>query len=318
MALAEDYSLFFSSDVHGSEKCWMKFVNAAKFYGARALIMGGDITGKALVPIVRDGKGRYTMEFLGRRSRLTDDALPEAEKRVRFNGFYPYICDPDEVARMESNPAHLDHVFKTLMSEQLARWLAIAQERLEPLGVQCFVMPGNDDDFFIDGALNGSPYVTNPDLKVVPLGPYQMLSCSWAPTTPWDSPRECSDDALLAKLRPLAEQLQPGVPAIFNLHSPPYRTGLDEAPELRPDLSVVTVGGQPRMIPVGSHAVRTLIEEYQPLLALHGHIHESRGVTKIGLTTCVNPGSTYGEGVLDGCLVSLHGDTVRHAQIVRG
>ena len=139
-----------------------------------------------------------------------------------------------------------------------------------------------------------------------------------APTTPWDSPRECSDDALLAKLRPLAEQLQPGVPAIFNLHSPPYRTGLDEAPELRPDLSVVTVGGQPRMIPVGSHAVRTLIEEYQPLLALHGHIHESRGVTKIGLTTCVNPGSTYGEGVLDGCLVSLHGYTVRHAQIVRG
>ena len=42
--MEQDYTIFFSSDVHGSEKCWMKFVNAAKFYGAQALVMGGDIT----------------------------------------------------------------------------------------------------------------------------------------------------------------------------------------------------------------------------------------------------------------------------------
>jgi Icc-related predicted phosphoesterase len=123
---------------------------------------------------------------------------------------------------------------------------------------------------------------------------------------------------LLAKLRSLAAQLEPDVPAIFNLHSPPYHTGIDEAPELRPDFSVVTVGGQPKMIPVGSHAVRTLIEEVQPLVALHGHIHESRGVATIGRTTCINPGSTYGEGVLDGCLVTLRGAAVRSTQLVRG
>jgi len=153
---------------------------------------------------------------------------------------------------------------------------------------------------------------------VVPIGPYQMLSCSWAPTTPWNSPRECSEEELLAKLRPLVAQVQPGVPLIFNLHSPPYRTGIDEAPELRPDFSVVTVGGQPKMIPVGSHAVRTLIEEVQPLVALHGHIHESRGVAKIGRTACINPGSTYGEGVLDGCIVTLRDDIVRGTHLVRG
>ena len=136
--------------------------------------------------------------------------------------------------------------------------------------------------------------------------------------TRWRSPRECSEEELLAKLRPLVAQLRPASPIIFNLHSPPYRTGIDEAPELREDFSVVTVSGQPKMIPVGSHAVRQLIAEVQPLLALHGHIHESRGVAKIGRTICVNHGSSYAEGVLDGCIVTLHGDKVRQTQIVRG
>ena len=316
--MAKDFTIFFSSDVHGSEKCWMKFVNAAKFYGVQALIMGGDITGKAIVPIVCEGQGSYTLEFLGKTSHMTQVDLPEAEKRIRFNGFYPYICDPDEVKRLELEPEHLDRVFKELMSEQLTHWLAIAQERLEPQGVPCFVMPGNDDDFFIDDALNSNPFVINPDMRIVSIGPYQLLSCSWTPTTPWRSPRECSEEELLAKLRPLAAQLRLDLPVIFNLHSPPYRTGIDEAPELREDFSVVTVSGQPKMIPVGSIAVRRLIAEVQPLLALHGHIHESRGVAKIGRTVCVNPGSSYAEGVLDGCLVTLRGDKVRQTQIVRG
>jgi Icc-related predicted phosphoesterase len=316
--MTQDFTIFFSSDVHGSEKCWMKFINAAKFYGAQALVMGGDITGKAIVPIVQNGQGNYTMEFLGKTSRLEQNDLPEAQKRVRFNGFYPYICDAREVERLEQDHEHLDKVFKELMSEQLRRWLATAQERLEPQGIPCFVMPGNDDDFFVDEALNSNPYVINPDMQVVCIGPYQMLSCSWTPTTPWRSPRECSEEELLAKLRPLIAQLRSGTPAIFNLHSPPYHTGIDEAPELRADFSVVTVSGRPKMMPVGSHAVRQIITEVQPLVALHGHIHESRGVTKIGRTVCVNPGSTYGEGVLDGCLVTLRGDKVRQTQIVRG
>ncbi len=316
--MTQDFTIFFSSDVHGSEKCWMKFVNAAKFYGAQALIMGGDITGKAIVPVVRDGKGTYLMEFLGKTSHLAQNDLPDAEKRVRFNGFYPYICDPDEVKRLEQEPEYLHRVFKELMSEQLRRWLAIAQERLEQQGILCYVMPGNDDDFFVDDALNSNPYIINPDMQVVSIGPYQMLSCSWTPTTPWRSPRECSEEELMVKLRPLIAQLESNIPVIFNLHSPPYRTGLDDAPELREDFSVVTISGRPKMIPVGSQTVRGLITEVQPLVTLHGHIHESRGVAKIGRTVCVNPGSTYGEGVLDGCLVTLRGDKVRQTQIVRG
>lgn len=313
-----DYTIFFSSDVHGSEKCWMKFVNAAKVYGAQALVMGGDLTGKAIAPIVRDGNGRYEMEFMGRRSRLTEDELPEAEKLVRFNGMYPYICDPDELKRMEEDQAYVGEVFREVMTEQLNRWLDIAHDRLDPQSVEYFIMPGNDDEFFLDDVLGKQPGHVNPDMKVISVGPYQMLSTSWVPPTPWDSPRECSEDELLDRLRGVAAGLDPGKPTIFNLHSPPYNTGLDEAPELKPDLTPVTIGGQLKMIPVGSHAVRTLIEEVQPLVALHGHIHESRGTAKIGRTVCVNPGSTYSEGTLDGCVVKLRGDKVQETRIIRG
>jgi len=314
----KDFTIFFSSDPHGSERCWLKFVNAAKVYQAQALIMGGDLTGKAIVPIVRNDNGYYEIEFLGQRSRLAKEELPDAEKRIRFNGFYPYVCDSDCVSRLKEEPEYLDGLFKELINEQLTRWLAIAEERLEPQGVPCFVMAGNDDSLYVDDILNTNPYVINPDMKIVSIGPYQVLSCSWTPPTPWNSPHECSEEELLAKLRPLVNQLQQGVPTIFNLHSPPYRTSLDDAPELRADFSTVAFAGEPKLIPVGSHTVRTLIEEVQPLVALHGHIHESRGVMKIGRTTCVNPGSAYSDGILHGCLVKLKGDELRTVQLLRG
>ena len=47
--------LYYASDVHGSDVCWRKFLGAGRFYGVQALIMGGDLTGKAIVPITVDG-----------------------------------------------------------------------------------------------------------------------------------------------------------------------------------------------------------------------------------------------------------------------
>jgi uncharacterized protein len=314
---AQDTIIFFSSDVHGSELCWMKFINAARVYKASVLIMGGDLTGKAVVPIVRVGATNYEMDFMGRRSHLDAEALGEAQRRVRFNGFYPYVCEPDEMLEL-ANSNHLDQVFRKLIQEQIARWMEIATERLAPAGVACYVMPGNDDEMFVDEILDRMDYITNPDMRVVPVGSYQMLSCSWVPPTPWDSPRECSEPVLADKLNELATMLDPAVPTIMNLHTPPSRTGLDDAPELRQDLTIVRSAGQAKMIPVGSHAVRELIERIQPMVSLHGHIHESRGVVKIGNTVCINPGSSYGEGTLDGCIVTVRDNKVRNTQLVRG
>src|SRR6266700_450367 len=265
--MTEKLKIFFSSDIHGSEKCFRKFLNAAKFYDAQVLIMGGDITGKAMVPLVSRPNNMYEFTYLGASQVIGASELDEIEKRIRFNGFYPYRCDQDELERIASDKDYFEALFERLMAQTLEDWLALAQERLSGTNVRCYIMAGNDDGFFVE----------------------QLL-----------------------------DQVNAQREIIFNLHCPPYRSKLDTAPELRSDLSIVMEGGQPRLIPVGSHAVRTLIERVQPLLALHGHIHESRGMVHIGRTTCVNPGSTYGDGSLDGALVTLTHRGVQACQLIRG
>jgi Icc-related predicted phosphoesterase len=311
-------ALYYTSDIHGSERSFLKFLNAAKFYGVDTLILGGDLTGKVLVPIV-EVDGHWEMSFLGRHEVLRSlEEVTEAEKRIRFNGFYPYRCGPEELARLEADRDYADAVFRRLMRESVARWVRLAEERLRGTGVRCFVMPGNDDEFDIDDALAGSDVVVNPDGAIVEIDGYQLLSLAWANPTPWNSPRELPEEELAARIERLARELDPSLPVIFNLHCPPYDSTLDSAPQLREDLSVVMVGGQPNMIPVGSRAVREAIERYQPVLSLHGHIHESRGAVRIGRTLCINPGSAYGEGVLHGALVRLEDDRVASYQLVSG
>jgi Icc-related predicted phosphoesterase len=309
--------IYYAGDLHGSEKCWRKFLNAAKFYEVDTLILGGDITGKVMVPVVATGDGRHQARVLGRDEVVADDGLEELEKRIRFNGFYPYRCDRGEYERLERDTAHREAVFSRLMVDEVRRWIRLAEERLEGTGIRCLVMPGNDDEFAIDEALESS-YVVNPDGTVIELDGIQILSSCWTNPTPWNSPREEPEEQLAARLDALAAQLDAGMPAIFNLHCPPANTQLDRAPQLTADLKVVLDGGEPRIVSVGSTAVRALIERHQPLLSLHGHIHESRAIGKIGKTTCVNPGSAYSEGVIDGAVVDLRKGKVKACQLVTG
>ncbi|MGZ4481647.1 MAG: metallophosphoesterase family protein, partial [Gaiellales bacterium] len=68
-------TLFYASDIHGSDVLWRKFVNAGRFYGADVLVMGGDIAGKAVVPVVRRNGGFVARQITG--DRLVDaDELP--------------------------------------------------------------------------------------------------------------------------------------------------------------------------------------------------------------------------------------------------
>lgn len=310
--------VFYSGDVHGSERCFRKFLNAAAFYDADVLIMGGDITGKVMTPLVEEKPGRYVATILGRKEKAKRPRdLEDLEKQIRFNGFYPYRCDPAEYDRLRDDEAYREEVMSRVMVEEVQRWMAIADEKLAGTGVECLIMPGNDDEPEIDAVLH-SEVVVNPDDRVVRVGDYQVLSSCWANPTPWDSPREESEERLEERLGGLARALDPETPTIFNLHVPPYDTGLDIAAELDDRLGVVTSGGQPNMIPVGSRAVRAAIERHQPVVSLHGHIHESRGVAQIGRTMCLNPGSNYADGVLDGAIVDLEGDRVARHQLVSG
>jgi uncharacterized protein len=314
-------TIFFATDVHGSERCFMKFINAAKFYEASVLILGGDITGKALVPIVRETvDGRYRATFLGESETLeSSEALAAFERRVRHGGAYPFVTLPDELAAMEADRSLVDALFTRLMVESVTRWCGIAEERLRGTGVRCFIDAGNDDEVEIVGVLREASYVEMPEGKVVMIDDYyEMISCGFANTTPWNAPRDIPDADLAVFIEAMASQLRWPDRAVFNIHVPPYASGLDIAPLLDANLKPQIVGGELATGPVGSKAVRDAIERYHPLISLHGHVHESRAVTKIGRTTCINPGSEYGDGILRGALVSLNGNKLASYQLVTG
>lgn len=312
--------LYYASDIHGSEQLWRKFLAAPSFYDARVLIMGGDMSGKLLVPLVETKPRVWESRVFGRNQKVKgEDAAAELERRIRFNGFYPYRCDPAEMDRLRVDQPYQDEVFKRAMAQELERWLAVAHERLGGSGARIFLMPGNDDPWEFDEVLARAPEpVENVEGRVVRFDGLQMLSSGWSNPTPWDSPREKTEEELLETFEKLREHLEPDVPAIFNLHVPPHDSTLDMAPELTEDLRVVAKGGEANMMPVGSTAVREFIERHQPILSLHGHIHESRGAVKIGETVAINPGSTYGEGVLDGATVDIEDGKVVSYQLVSG
>ena len=145
-----------------------------------------------------------------------------------------------------------------------------------------------------------------------------MISLWYANPTPWDSPRELEEEELFAHIESLANRLSDCSTAIFNLHVPPHASGLDDAPRLDETLRPITKMGQVEIVPVGSHAVRRAIEEFQPLVSLHGHIHESRGVRKIGPTVVINPGSEYTSGRIHGALFEIKRGRPKSHQLITG
>jgi Icc-related predicted phosphoesterase len=313
------FALYYASDVHGSDQCWRKFLGAGRFYEVNALVMGGDLTGKAIVPIELAEDGSFSAEFLGEVRRGTGEAsLDELTEAIRHNGMYPWTASADDIARMREDATARAELFERVLLEELRRWVDLADERMPPLGIAVYAMAGNDDPWSCDAVLEGAEHLIACDLRVTEIGGHEMISCSYANPTPWSSPRELDEDALYARIKELADQLERPASAIFNLHVPPIASGLDTAFEIDDQLRIVVRNGKPHEIPVGSTAVRQLIEEYQPLLALHGHIHESRGAATIGRTLAINSGSEYSTGRIHGVIVKLSDDAVLSHQFTIG
>jgi uncharacterized protein len=311
--------LFYAGDVHGSRLCWKKFVNAAAHYPADVLVMGGDLTGKALVPIVREGDGSYSAEVIGeRRTARTAEELDQMQRAISTNGMYPLIVDPDEARALATDTTRREEAFQQALLDELRLWVQLADERLAGTHTRAYVIPGNDDPWEVDAVLEGGSSVVACDETVEEIGPHEMASFGYSNRTPWQTPRELDEEEIYARLRRLVDQLEEPGRAILNVHVPPYESSLDTAFEVDEDLHYVMKGGRPHEVPTGSSAVRQIIEETQPLLSLHGHIHESKGVTKIGRTVAINPGSDYGSGHLDGCLVHLEPDRVVNHYLVSG
>jgi len=317
------YRIFYSTDVHASEVVFRKFLGTAKFYSVDALVMGGDITGKTVVPLVSNASGNYRFNFQGQEfDEISPTDLGEYEKRIMNAGLYPYRTTESEYDSLRLETGKVSALFDQLMIERLNAWKQLAESNLAPLGVKCYWTGGNDDKQEVLDAVASSEHFVNVDGKIVTLeSGHEMLSLGWSTPTPWNTPRECSDEQIGAKLQPLVDAIKNPSTCVFNVHVPPYDTGLDVAPKLDASFDPpkpVVEGGQQVLIPVGSTAVRSIIEKTQPLLMLCGHIHEVKAEVKVNRTMCINPGSEYPAGILRGVIVNLVKDKVLSYQFTSG
>ena len=308
--------IFFATDLHGSEMCWKKFLNAAKFYDADVLICGGDMTGKAIVPIVQEN-GHFTFTLAGVQQAVGAEQVGEVEAQIRRKGYYPLQMSVERLHELDQDEKMRAETFQQVMLEGVDRWMRMAVEKLRGTGVRCFVCPGNDDEMDVDDVIRRSDLVELGEGRMVEIDGYSMISTGWSNHTPWNTHREETEEQLGERIESMAKQIPDPSRAIFNLHCPPFKSGLDEAPAIDADLKLLHGGRALR--PVGSTAVREAIEKHQPLLSLHGHIHESKGAIKIGKTLSINPGSSYEEGMLMGAIIQLDPKKgIKSYQLVNG
>jgi Icc-related predicted phosphoesterase len=308
--------VFFATDLHGSEMCWRKFLNAAKFYEADVLVCGGDMTGKAIVPIVKEN-GQFTYTLAGEQQVVGAEQLNEVETHIRRKGYYPLQMSVDRLQELDQDSGKRAEVFQQVMLDGVERWMGMAADKLRGTGIRLFVCPGNDDEMEVDDVIRRSDFVELGEGRVVEIDDFTMISTGWSNHTPWNTHREETEEKLGERIEAMASQVKDPSKAIFNLHCPPYKSGLDEAPAIDADLKLLHGGRALR--PVGSTAVRESIERHQPLLSLHGHIHESKGAVKIGKTLSINPGSSYEEGMLMGAIVQLDAKKgIKSYQLVNG
>jgi len=298
--------IYFATDVHGSETCWRKFLNAGAHYKADVLVLGGDMTGKALVPIISHNG---TLSAKVRGEPVTVPRAEEDRLRAEINrlGFYSIVAGDTDMERLEAEPAFLDAAFESAIVDQIHGWCRLAEDRLKAR-VRCIITPGNDDPRAIDAVLRSEPRIESPEGEICDLGPVMMASCGDVTPTPWNTEREYSEEELGSRLEKILEQAPAGRKMVVNFHCPPYGSGLDFAAELDAQLRPVIRGGRPSIVPVGSKAVRDVIKRHQPVVGLHGHIHESRAAQKIGSSMCLNPGSDYTADVLRGAIVDFAED----------
>jgi uncharacterized protein len=313
--------LFFSVDIHGADSVWRKWLKMPEHHGVDALLLCGDLTGKSLVPIIDQGDGTHRAYYFGKNWSLSSGIeVDEMERRINDAGAYALRCDRDRVAELQSDPCQVESLMMSMIKDRVARWMELLIDQVDLSRVDVVVMPGNDDDWDIDDVIRSYSdrgIVWCLDGPVDVLGA-PMISLDYVSPTPWDTPREDSERGMAKRIRGLVKQLADPSKAIFNFHAPPHGTMLDLAPELDANKKPVTIAGQVSFVHVGSKAVTEAIEKYQPMIGLHGHIHESYGHDKIGRTPVINPGSEYGEGILRGYIVEIEEGEVVNQWKVEG
>lgn len=321
----ETTRIYFATDLHGSGVVFRKLLNGALIYGCQHVVLGGDITGKMLIPVIKNPDGTKRATIHGEKRILKNKAdEKQFQEILDMLGFYHVCLSEDEFKEMEQDQKRVERVFNSKAYSRLIEWINLAAEKFSGHNLTLYISGGNDDTPESLKALsdNKTSQVVGCEGRQIKLNDiYTMVSLGISNPTPWHTPREYPEETIAKKIEEALTGLVDFHNVIFNFHVPPYNCTLDMCPELdatKDPPAPVMSGGQQVFKPVGSTAVREAIEKYQPLLVLCGHIHESRGVVKIGRTTIVNPGSEYGEGVLRGVIINLRGSEVLSYQMTSG
>ncbi|MGC8696550.1 MAG: metallophosphoesterase family protein [Conexivisphaera sp.] len=303
--------IFFSADSHGSTAVWRKWIRAQKLYSADVLMLSGDLTGKLLVPLVKD-KGGYYTDYFGSGKIISEEEASKLERTLEDSGTYVMRTTWDEVKELQKRPEKVEEILTEAIARRMEEWLRMLLQEVDVHATKVLVMPGNDDYYVVDEVIKRyEDYgIIYPLDKIVEIDSYEVISYDYVNPTPWNTAREASESKIKEELEKRISKLNNPKRVILNVHAPPYGTRLDLAPELDKNMKPVMNMGQPKFIHVGSKAVRDLILKYRPALGLHGHIHESSAVDKLGDTLVFNPGSEYEEGILRGYVVELSRDGV--------
>ena len=317
--------IFYASDFHGSDTTFRKFVNAGQFYHADVLICGGDLMGKTVVPVVADGRGSRFAYLHGQRQEFSSrEEIASFRTALGKSGAYTVECEPDEYEILSKDSGEVEKLFNKLAIERLQSWIGFAQERLTGSSTRCFLGGGNDDteEFLAQLADMPGDNLVYSESGVHPLDDrHVVVTVGYSSPTPWNTPREKTEEEIEAAIAAVTAEVPDLSSAIFNFHVPPIDSTLDRCIKL--DATVwppapMMDRGQPVYFGAGSQAVRKAIEGMQPVAGLHGHIHESRGVVKLGETMSFNAGSEYGEGILRGLIVAVRDSRVAGYQFTSG
>ncbi len=302
---------FFTADIHGSEIVSNKLTNAAQFYNVKNIVVGGDLAGKNLVPILKEGN-KYRLNLFGEQKIVKENELPDIEKEIRNAGEYYKIMDKDEYEKAKGDEARIEDLFKEEAMSNLEAFLAKAEEKLKRLGGKLYIMPGNDDyDEFNELLEKHAGNVIVPiDQKIVDIEGFNLLGYGYSNPTPWNTPREKSEKEIYNDLKKLVEK-EDHEKSIFAIHVPPYNTKIDKAPKLDKELRQVISAGNIEYVSIGSTSVRRIIEEYAPIVGVHGHVHEAMGIDYIRAKNgkdvpVINPGSVYSSGMLNGVIIEIN------------
>ncbi len=273
--------IFYASDFHGSETTFRKFINAGKFYGADVLICGGDLMGKTVVPVVSGASGSRYAYLHGQRQEFTSQAeVDNFKTALGKSGSYSFDCEPDEYESLSTDKEAIEQLFNKLAIERLRSWIDVAQERLAGTATRCFLGGGNDDtDEFLEQLtdLPGDNLIYS-ESGIHPLDERHVVATvGYSSPTPWNTPREKTEEEIGAAIAEIAAQLPDPSSAVFNFHVPPIDSTLDRCIKL--DASVwppapIIERGQPLFFGAGSQAGRTALENKPPVGGLHGDIHE--------------------------------------------